>query len=130
MHAKELFRFLQRNNFKDTKSFDLKNILIDPYFAPETTPILDQLEIFRGRKEHFAKEQKIRVIIDPKGSDYSMYNGAYLIKPNELEFETIVGKPKNKQDMIKKGKELKESLNLDALLLTLGKNGMMLFHKK
>jgi len=35
-------------------SFDLKNILIDPYFAPETTPILDQLEIFRGRKEHFA----------------------------------------------------------------------------
>ena len=54
LHAKELFRFLQRNNFKDTKSFDLKNILIDPYFAPETTPILDQLEIFRGRKEHFA----------------------------------------------------------------------------
>ena len=54
LHAKELLRFLQRNNFKDTKSFDLKNILIDPYFAPETTPILDQLEIFRGRKEHFA----------------------------------------------------------------------------
>ena len=54
LHAKELFRFLQRNNFKDTKSFDLKNILIDPYFATETTPILDQLEIFRGRKEHFA----------------------------------------------------------------------------
>ncbi len=54
LHAKELFRFLQRNNFQDTKSIDLKNILIDPYFAPETTPILDQLEIFRGRKEHFA----------------------------------------------------------------------------
>ena len=54
LHAKELFRFLQRNNFKDTKLFDLKNIVIDPYFAPETTPILDQLEIFRGRKEHFA----------------------------------------------------------------------------
>ena len=54
LHAKELFRFLQRNKFQDTKSIDLKNILIDPYFAPETTPILDQLEIFRGRKEHFA----------------------------------------------------------------------------
>ena len=54
LHAKELFRFLQRNNFQDTKLIDLKNILIDPYFAPETTPILDQLEIFRGRKEHFA----------------------------------------------------------------------------
>ena len=54
LHAKELFRFLQRNKFQDTKSIDLKNILIEPYFAPETTPILDQLEIFRGRKEHFA----------------------------------------------------------------------------
>ena len=54
LHAKELFRFLQRNMFQDTKSIALKDILIDPYFAPETTPILDQLEIFRGRKEHFA----------------------------------------------------------------------------
>ena len=54
LHAKELFRFLQRNKFQDTKLIDLQNILIDPYFAPETTPILDQLEIFRGRKEHFA----------------------------------------------------------------------------
>ena len=54
MCIRDSFRFLQRNKFKDTKSIDLKNILIDPYFAPETTPILDQLEIFRGRKEHFA----------------------------------------------------------------------------
>ena len=54
LHAKELFRFLQRNKFQDTSSIDLKSILIDPYFAPETTPILDQLEVFRGRKEHFA----------------------------------------------------------------------------
>ena len=53
---------------------------------------------------NFAKEQyNIRVIIDPKGSDYSMYNGAYLIKPNELEFETIVGKPKNKTRYDKEG---------------------------
>ena len=59
-----------------------------------------------------------------------MYAGAYLVKPNELEFEIIAGKPKNKQDMVKRGKELKESLNLDALLLTLGKNGMILFHEK
>merc|ERR1711991_362711 len=72
----------------------------------------------------------IKVIIDPKGTDYTIYNGAYLVKPNELEFETIVGKPKNKTDMIRKGKELKDSLNLDALLLTLGKNGMVLFDKK
>ena len=54
LHAKELFRFLQRNKFKNADIIDLNEILIEPYFAPETTPILDQLEIFRGRKEHFA----------------------------------------------------------------------------
>ena len=53
-----------------------------------------------------------------------------MVKPNELEFETIVGKPKNNKDMIQKGRELKDSLNLNALLLTLGKNGMILFDKK
>ena len=79
---------------------------------------------------NLANENNIKVIIDPKGIDYSIYKGAFLVKPNELEFETIVGKPKNNKDMIQKGKELKDSLNLNALLLTLGKNGMILFDKK
>ena len=77
-----------------------------------------------------ANENNIKVIIDPKGLDYSIYKGAFLVKPNELEFETIVGKLKNNKDMIQKGRELKDSLNLNALLLTLGKNGMILFDKK
>ncbi len=54
LHAKELFRYLQRKGFKDIEKINLNEIILDPYFAPETTPILDQLEIFRGRKEHFA----------------------------------------------------------------------------
>ena len=54
LHAKELFRHLQRNNFQNITKINLSDILLDPYFAPETTLILDQLEIFRGRKEHFA----------------------------------------------------------------------------
>ena len=54
LHAKELFRYLQRKNFQNSKNINLNEIIIEPYFAPETTLILDQLEIFRGRKEHFA----------------------------------------------------------------------------
>ena len=54
LHAKELFRYLQRNNFQNVKNINLTDIIIEPYFAPETTLILDQFEIFRGRKEHFA----------------------------------------------------------------------------
>ncbi len=76
--------------------------------------------------EHAVKNN-IKVIIDPKGKDYSMYEGAYLVKPNEYEFSLIMGKSKNKREMIAHGKQLKKDLNLDALLLTLGKDGMMLF---
>ena len=106
---------------KYVKSSDL--IVISDYDKGVIKPLANKII-------ELANEYNIKVIIDPKGTDYSIYNGAYLVKPNELEFETIVGKPKNKSDMIKKGKELKNSLNLDALLLTLGKNGMVLFDKK
>ena len=77
----------------------------------------------------FGNKNNIKVIIDPKGTDYSMYKNAYMIKPNELEFSVIMGKIKNKRDMITKGKILKKDLQLDTLLLTLGKNGMVLFSK-
>ena len=77
----------------------------------------------------FANKNNIKVIIDPKGTDYSMYKNAYMVKPNELEFSMIMGKIKNKKDMIAKGKKLKKDLQLDTLLLTLGKNGMVLFSK-
>lgn len=76
-----------------------------------------------------ANQNGIKVIIDPKGTDYSVYQNAYMVKPNELEFSTIIGKPKNKNDMIKKGKQLMRELELESLLLTLGKNGMILFSK-
>ena len=77
----------------------------------------------------FANKNNIKVIIDPKGADYSMYENAYMVKPNELEFSMIMGKIKNKRDLIAKGKKLKKDLHLGALLLTLGKNGMVLFSK-
>jgi len=106
---------------KYVKSSDL--VVISDYDKGVIKPLANKII-------DLANEYDIKVIIDPKGTDYAIYKGAYLVKPNELEFETIVGKPKNKNDMIKKGKELKDSLNLDALLLTLGKNGMVLFDKK
>jgi D-beta-D-heptose 7-phosphate kinase/D-beta-D-heptose 1-phosphate adenosyltransferase len=77
----------------------------------------------------FANKNNIKVIIDPKGTDYSIYENAYIVKPNELEFSMIMGKINNKKDMMAKGKKLKKDLQLDALLLTLGKNGMVLFSK-
>ncbi len=76
-----------------------------------------------------ANENKIKVLVDPKGSDFSIYKNSFLVKPNELEFGLITGQSKNRNQMIAKGKKLKKELGLDALLLTLGKNGMLLFEK-
>ena len=35
-----------------------------------------------------ANKFKIPVLVDPKGEDFSIYKGAYLIKPNLQEFQT------------------------------------------
>ncbi len=103
---------------KYSKNTDM--IVMSDYDKGAIKPIANQII------DH-ANKKNIKVVVDPKGVDYSMYEGAFLVKPNEHEFATIVGNPKNKKDMISKGKNLKDSLKLSALLLTLGKNGMILF---
>jgi Mg2+/Co2+ transporter CorB len=61
LHAKELFRTLRRRNFKGINSIKLSELMSQPYFAPETTLLLDQLEVFKTRREHFA------VVVDEYG---------------------------------------------------------------
>mgnify|MGYP001306229554 CR=1 FL=1 len=78
---------------------------------------------------NLANDNNIKVLVDPKGEDFSIYKNSFLVKPNELEFSVITGQAKSRNQMIAKGKKLKKELNLDALLLTLGKNGMLLFEK-
>ena len=68
-----------------------------------------------------------RVVVDPKGSDFRKYRGAFCLTPNLCEFETIVGKCQNEQDMFHKAAELIRSIELDALLLTRSEQGMTLF---
>ena len=111
---------LYKRVIKYAKTSDL--IIISDYDKGSVKPIV-------GDIISFANKNNIKVIIDPKGTDYSIYENAYMVKPNELEFSMIMGKINNKKDMIAKGKKLKKDLQLDALLLTLGKNGMVLFSK-
>jgi D-beta-D-heptose 7-phosphate kinase/D-beta-D-heptose 1-phosphate adenosyltransferase len=111
---------LYKRAIKHAKNSDL--IIISDYDKGSVKPIAAEII-------SFANKNNIKVIIDPKGTDYSIYENAYMVKPNELEFSMIMGKINNKKDMIAKGKKLKKDLQLDALLLTLGKNGMVLFSK-
>ena len=67
------------------------------------------------------------VLVDPKGSDYSRYAGATLITPNRLELQQVVGAWRSDAELQGKAQQLRETLRLDALLVTLGEDGMTLF---
>lgn len=78
---------------------------------------------------HAAKNSGKRVIIDPKGLDFSKYQNASLLTPNQSEFEAIVGSVANDQELLEKGEQLRQSLELDALLITRSEKGMALIEK-
>ncbi|MBD5769800.1 bifunctional D-glycero-beta-D-manno-heptose-7-phosphate kinase/D-glycero-beta-D-manno-heptose 1-phosphate adenylyltransferase HldE [Marinomonas colpomeniae] len=67
--------------------------------------------------------------VDPKGNDFSIYKGATLVKPNLLEFETIVGKCDSTQALESKAKDLRETFGWEALLVTRGEDGLILFNE-
>ncbi|ETX10931.1 bifunctional heptose 7-phosphate kinase/heptose 1-phosphate adenyltransferase [Marinomonas ushuaiensis DSM 15871] len=70
---------------------------------------------------------KVPSFVDPKGDDFSIYRGATLVKPNFVEFETIVGTCSSESDIQTKGTQLKEQFGWDALLVTRGEDGLVLF---
>ena len=80
-----------------------------------------------GKMIQLARDANIPVIVDPKGSDFSRYKGASLITPNVKEFTGVVGEFENEEQLEEKAFTLKESLNLDALLVTRSEKGMSLF---
>lgn len=70
------------------------------------------------------------VLVDPKGCDYSRYRGATVITPNRAEMQQVVGAWHDDREMREKAQALRQSLNLDAVLLTLGEDGMTLFDNR
>ncbi len=73
-----------------------------------------------------AREAGVPVLGDPKGTDFERYRGATLLTPNMSEFEAVVGKVLDEQDLVKKGLELVRRFELDALLVTRSEHGMTL----
>ncbi|MGM0544903.1 MAG: bifunctional D-glycero-beta-D-manno-heptose-7-phosphate kinase/D-glycero-beta-D-manno-heptose 1-phosphate adenylyltransferase HldE [Pseudomonadota bacterium] len=73
-----------------------------------------------------ARGQGKRVLIDPKGSDFSKYRGASLITPNLTEFEAIVGSCSSDEELSRRGEALRAELELEALLITRSEKGMTL----
>ncbi len=69
---------------------------------------------------------QIPVLVDPKGTDFTKYTGATLLTPNMSEFEAVVGKVKDNDDLERKALDLIRKIELDALLVTRSEDGMSL----
>ena len=76
-----------------------------------------------------ARKLKKKILIDPKGKDFTKYKGANLITPNKSEFENIMGKLGSKKDLENKAKIMLEHLDLESLIVTLGSEGMYVLTK-
>ena len=70
-----------------------------------------------------------KVLIDPKGEDYSRYKGAHVITPNLAELREVVGSWTGESDLERRAQRLRATLGLEALLLTRGAEGMTLYRR-
>jgi D-glycero-beta-D-manno-heptose-7-phosphate kinase len=74
-----------------------------------------------------AKRLGKRVLVDPKGDDFAPYKGATVLTPNKSELRQVVGAWKTEEELTSKAQQLRENLELEALLLTRSDEGMSLY---
>jgi Mg2+/Co2+ transporter CorB len=89
LHAKNLFAALQKHN-GDAAKIDIEDILLPPWFVPDTRAIPDQLNAFLKRKSHFA------IVVD----EYGEVQGLVTL---EDIIEEIVGDIKDEHDAVASG---------------------------
>lgn len=71
------------------------------------------------------------VIVDPKTTDYTIYRGATLVKPNRKEFEGVTGQsfdptaPGFAEAAVAAGREVCRRYGVENLLVTLSEHGMI-----
>lgn len=73
----------------------------------------------------YANSKNKRVLVDPKGDDYSKYFGAYLLTPNKKEAQEATKIDiKNNDSLLDALQSLKQTANLTIPLITLSEDGI------
>lgn len=83
-----------------------------------------------GQMIQLARRQGKKVLIDPKGDDYTRYRGATLITPNMNELRQVIGSWSDEGELASRAQALRKKLKLDALLLTRSEDGMTLYEPR
>ena len=75
-----------------------------------------------------ANKNNIKVLVDPKGKDYSKYKGSYTLTPNKKEaMEATNIYIKDESSLIEALKSLKTQCELEVSLITLSEQGIAIF---
>ena len=76
-------------------------------------------------------EKSVKVLVDPKGSDFSKYKGAYLLTPNKKEAILATNIEINDELSLKEALlKLKIECDLDISLITLSEDGIATYDKE
>jgi len=77
-----------------------------------------------------AKKYKKMIIVDPKGLDYSKYSGVSFLTPNKKEAALASGiEIIDELSLEKAAHKILQNIDIDKLLITCGKDGMVLFER-
>jgi D-beta-D-heptose 7-phosphate kinase/D-beta-D-heptose 1-phosphate adenosyltransferase len=77
-----------------------------------------------------ARKNGILCLADPKGMNFLKYENVHILTPNRKETALASGMEINStDDLIGAGEKILESARLEKLLVTCGKDGMLLFEK-
>jgi D-beta-D-heptose 7-phosphate kinase / D-beta-D-heptose 1-phosphate adenosyltransferase len=75
-----------------------------------------------------ANDKNKKLLVDPKGLDYSKYSGAYLLTPNKKEASEATNiNIKDNKSLTQSIKKLKDQINLTVSIITLSEQGVALF---
>lgn len=115
----------QITTFVNEKINEIDALIIEDYGKGLICPRLLQ-EVIAVAQKH----KKI-ITVDPKENHFAYYQGVTLITPNHHEAGRAVRREiKTEKDLEEAGNTLLNQQNAQAVLITLGENGMRLFERK
>ncbi|MCI0501163.1 MAG: D-glycero-beta-D-manno-heptose-7-phosphate kinase [Epsilonproteobacteria bacterium] len=114
---KECEKTLADKIFETIDKYDL--VILSDYGKGVLTENLVQKIIF------IASGANVKVLVDPKGEDYSKYRGAYLLTPNKTEAKMATGvEISDDASLLQALEKLRESASLEVPMITLSEDGI------
>lgn len=137
-HSQQVVRF----DREDTRDIDACYIRQVSDFATKVMPTVDVIVIEDYGKGvinppllksvlKLAKGLRKPIVVDPKEKHFSYYRGVTVITPNRAEAVSALGLTTNGRvpEMDELGQALLKRLSVEAVLITIGEQGMILFER-